>query len=559
VIAKSNMNRRSFLRIAGMTGAAATLAACAPKAAAPVAEAPKAEAPKAEAPAAEAKLSTQMTTPVKFSYLRPVWGPATHQKGADYEKELFKRANVEIESQIIPVFDYEAKFPVLVAGGTMADVMWHAGPNWGPTYDLIQQGAFLALDDLLAKYPDVKAAISDGLWDQVKSPDGKHYFFPMPLSNWVPFPIYYRVDIFKELGIADPATMDDLVAALKTIKEKKPDLVPLTAHEYSLWYFQNTAVAFGYGFGNWTADPADANPDNPAKIVPSQVTTPYKTFLGWLQQLRKDGLIDPDYLIATGKKGVDKFNAGQAAVMVGHWMGLPDWLAELKKTVPTADVSFMAPLKGPAGPMGCVTLSGYDRGFSLAAKSKDNADNIFKFLNWVFTEGYEFMTKGVEGKTFKVDADGNKISIPDAEREQGWKGDNIEPFGFVPKASDVVPGFYQTWFDIYQLYKARGFEDKMPMVRKMFEDMAANQFFDYSRGAYSPTSGKKGTQIWQQYIKPMEEKIVIDPTVPLTTWDENIKAWLDNGGNDIIKEVNDGVKDKSKPKVKYTYAGKDYK
>ena len=74
-------------------------------------------------------------------------------------------------------FDYETKFPVLVAGGTMADVMWHAGPSWGPAYDLIQQGAFLPLDDLLAKYPDVKAAIGDSLWDMVKSPDGKHYFF----------------------------------------------------------------------------------------------------------------------------------------------------------------------------------------------------------------------------------------------------------------------------------------------------------------------------------------------------------------------------------------------
>ena len=559
---KSNkLTRRSFLRVTGVAGTAAALAACAAPAARPAekpAEQPAEEKPAAEQPAAEAKLSTQLSAPVKFSYLRPVWGPATHQKGADYEMELFKRANVEIESQIVPVFDYEAKFPVLVAGGNMADVMWHAGPSWGPAYDLIQQGAFLPLNDLLDKYPDVKSAISDSLWDMTKSPDGKNYFFPMPLSNWVPFPIYYRVDTFKELGIADPETIDDLVAALKTIKEKKPDMVPLTAHEYSLWYFQNVAAAFGMNWG-WTADPEDANPDNPAKIVPGMTVQGNKDFLAWLQMLRKDGLIDPDYLVATGKKGVDKFNAGQAAVMVGHWMGLPDWLPELRKTVPDADVSFMKQLKGPGGTMGAFTLSGYDRGFSFGVQAKDKADDIFKFLNWVFTEGYEFMTKGVEGKTFTVDADGNKISIPDSERETGWKGDNIEPFGFVPKASDVIPGFYQSWKDLFNIYKARGLEDKMPMVRQMFEDSAANAVQNYNRNTFSPTDGKKGGQLNEQYIRPMQEKIAIDPTVPLTTWDDAVKAWLENGGNDIIKEVNDTQKDKSKPKVTYSYSGPDYK
>ena len=575
---KSYLSRRSFLRVFGATSATAVLAACtgavpttAPTAApaveattAPAAEAttaPAAEATTAPAESgAEAKLSTQLSSPVKFSYLRPVWGPATHQKGAAYEMELFKRANVEIESQIVPVFDYETKFPVLVAGGNMADVMWHAGPAWGPAYDLIQQGAFLPLDEHLDKYPDVKAAISDSLWDMVKSPDGNHYFFPMPLSYWVPFPVFYRADIFKELSIAEPTTLDELVAALKVIKEKKPDMVPFTGQEYSLWVLgQNLAVAFGYGFGNWVADPADPNPDNPAKIVPSRTTTQYKDFLAWLQMLRKEELIDPDYMIATGKKGVDKFNAGQAAVMTGNWAGYADWAVELKKSVSTGDIGIMPPLMGPAGPMGCCTLSGYDRGFSVASQSKDNADNIFKFLNWVYTEGYDFMHYGVEGKTYTVDAEGNNVSIPDSEREVGFKGENIEPFGFPLKSTETIPNLGQSWYDVNTVYKSRGLEDKVPMVRKMFEDHAAYAFPNYNRNSFSPSCGKKGDQLWQQYLKPMEEKIVIDPTVSLDTWDENIKLWLDNGGNDIISETNEIQKDKSKPVIKYEYKGKDYK
>jgi hypothetical protein len=336
--------------------------------------------------------------------------------------------------------------------------------------------------------------------------------------------------------------------------------VPFTGQEYSLWVLgQNLAVAFGYGFGNWVPDPADPNKDNPAKIVPSMITKPYKDFLAWLQMLRKEELIDPDYLVATGQKGVDKFTAGKAAVMTGNWAGLSDWMVELKKSTPNGDVAIMPPLKGPAGPMGCVTLSGYDRGFSLSSKSKDKADDIFKFLSWVYTEGYDFMHYGMEGKTFKVDKDGNKVSIPDSEREPGFKGENIEPFGFPLKSSETIPNLGQSWYDLNTLYKSRGQEDKMPMVRKMFEDHAANAFPNYNRNTFSPTGGKKGSQLWQQYIKPMEEKIVIDPNVSLDTWDENIKNWLENGGNDIIKETNEIQKDKSKPVIKYEYKGKDYK
>ncbi len=127
---KSKLTRRNFLRITGAAGAAAALAACAAPAAAPkAAEAPAEEPKKEEAPAAEAKLSTQLSAPVKFSYLRPVWGPATHQKGSAYELEYFKRANVEIESQIIAVFDYDTKHAVQVAGGSQPDVMWLCQPD----------------------------------------------------------------------------------------------------------------------------------------------------------------------------------------------------------------------------------------------------------------------------------------------------------------------------------------------------------------------------------------------------------------------------------------------
>jgi putative aldouronate transport system substrate-binding protein len=500
-------------------------------------------------------LSAQTKDAFRFTYLRPVWGPATHEKGAAYEKVLFEKANVVIDSMIVPVVDYEAKFLTIVAGGNLPDVMWHSGPSsMGINYDLTTQGTFLALDDYLKKYPAVKGAVSDGLWDTVKGLDGKQYFFPSPLSPWTPFPIVYRTDVFKKLGIAEPNTIDELVSALKVIRDRMPDMIPITTHEYTIWYFQNFAPAFGYGFGNWMVDP-----DNPNRIIPSAITQGHKDFLAWIQMLRKEHLLDPDYMIAKGKLGADKFMAGQAAVMVGHWASMPDWYTQLKKVAPDADVAFMKALKGPRGYMGCRAQTGFDRGFSISSKSKGKAEQIFKFLNWVYTDGYEFMKWGLEGQMYTVDAVGNKVSIPDADRAPGFQRPNWEPFGFPLKSADTLPMTGSDWKSIYDQYKQAGIESKIGMTRTMFEDAAKYAFPNYNRLTFSKTQSEVGSKLDSQYMTPMREKIVIDATAPLSLFDDAVANWLKNGGEKIIAEVNAAQKDKSAPRTKYVYSGRDYK
>ena len=541
----SNVSRRDFLKLSMTAFGAAVLASCAPT---PTPQPPEVEAkPTAPAaPTAEPMLSTDLEQPVKFSYLRPVWGPATHEKGAAYELDLFERANVEIESQIVPVFDYEVKLPVLAAGGNLADVSWHAGPAWGPAHDLIEQGAFLPLDDYLVKYPAVREALGDALWTLTRSPDGHNYFFPMPLAPYVPFPMSYRTDLYAELGLSAPDSLDELVEQLVKIKSDMPDMIPFSLHEYSLWYFQNTGTAHGYAWGNWV--PAEGEDyDSPTKIIYGRVAPEYKDFLLFVQSLRKKGVMDPDYMVTTGLKGIDKMRAGEVVVYETHWGTLHDDNAELRKTIPDGDISYMKQLMGPKQPQGALTLSGFDRGFSISIAAEDNADNIFKFLNWVYTDGYDFMYYGVEGKTYTVSEDGTKVGIPDTERDKGWEGPNIEPFGFPRKTVDVWP----KWNELKTTYAKRGVEDKLPDTVKMFKTASDNSMPNWNHLTFSPTAGEKGSQLWQQYLKPMEDRFAIDPDLAPEAWDEAIDGWLQGGGQTIIDEVNEIQKDKSPVKPVY--------
>ena len=124
-----------------------------------------------------------------------------------------------------------------------------------------------------------------------------------------------------------------------------------------------------------------------------------------------------------------------------------------------------------------------------------------------------------------LDEDGSYIDIADDKRKPGFKRENHEPFWLVPKTVDVNP----KWLDTYKSFSDNHLETKVPMLRQMFIDLANNTLQDYNRNTYSPTQGKKGGELYTQFMKPVDEKVVIDPTTPLSTVDDAIQGWLAAG------------------------------
>ena len=489
--------------------------------------------------------------PIAFSYLRPVWSNPTYEKGNEYEQMFSKIANVEISANIIPVADFNSKVIVMIAGGTDIDVIWNMGPGNPSIYDIIDQGAFLPLNDLLEKYPSTKDAIYDATWDRLVSPDGNYYFFPNPLNVFVPFPIYYRTDIIEELGLEIPTTIDEFTDFLRDIHEAKPEMVTFTTSElFSEWYFQNIYNAFGYNHG-WMEDP-----DNPGTIIPSNITKYNKDALEWINLLRREGLIDPDYMIAAGKRGSDTFKAGNAAVIAINWDSYQDLMIELRKNVPEAGIGLITSLEGPGGISGADSLTGYDRGFSLNISAADKADDIFRFLDWVYTDGYIINRYGFEGKTYNVDDKGNIIVIPSDERDPAFNNSNVDPFKFPIRSEDTSPN----WLNYYNDFMKNGLSvEDLEVMRFAYEDAVANYVPNLDKQTYSPTQAQIGTQLNEEYLRPAFEKLMIDPDADISIFDEAVEAWLANGGQAIIDEINAAQADKSAPVYNYENTGPDYR
>ena len=112
------------------------------------------------------------------------------------------------------------------------------------------------------------------------------------------------------------------------------------------------------------------------------------------------------------------------------------YYTSLMENDPDAKIGIIGPLTGPDGTQGGTRISfPMDRGYYFSSTAQD-LDGIMAFLNWSLTDGNDFRKWGVEGKTYTVDENGVKHSIPDTEREADWVSAQIEPLTFVHVPED---------------------------------------------------------------------------------------------------------------------------
>jgi multiple sugar transport system substrate-binding protein len=143
--------------------------------------------------------------------------------------DKFEKANpgITIDAQNVPWNSYYDTLYTSIAGGSGPDaamVKLFAQPR------LVEMGALEPIGDRIAKWPG-KADLLDNLLDINKGPDGKQYYLPV---QYVVLYLYYRADMFKELGLTPP----------KTCAEFREDAIKLTRDTNG----DGTPNVYGFGF-----------------------------------------------------------------------------------------------------------------------------------------------------------------------------------------------------------------------------------------------------------------------------------------------------------------------
>lgn len=189
--------------------------------------------------------------------------------------------------------------------------------------------------------------------------------------------LFYRTDILKELGLKPPKSLEELVAAIKVVKQKKPGMVPFAS--------RGLAAAVPYTFSNWVHNYGGEFTDKAGKSALSSpaVLKALEEYATLLKDFGPPGVINYSFpqLTALQQNGqvVFTFQSGNEFANV----------MSVKQR--TADTEVM-PL--PPGPGGSVpTVIGWQ--LSMSPHSRKQAQAWY-FLQWATSKEMQIKF-GVEG------------------------------------------------------------------------------------------------------------------------------------------------------------------
>ncbi|ONI81729.1 ABC transporter substrate-binding protein [Saccharothrix sp. ALI-22-I] len=257
-------------------------------------------------------------------------------------------------------------------------------------------GGFAELD--LGQWSESKDLLPEVL--DTGTVDGKVYGVPWYVGVRA---LYYRTDIFQELNIQPPATLDEIAPLARKIRAAKPDLLGISAGGK----YTYGAMPFVWANGG---DIAKKDGDNYVSAIDSAES---KAGLKQYTELLADDICPPAQCAANGgDASVEAFRAGKAAMVVGG-----DFNRKSVDASTAAGKYAVVPLPGKkAGEIAPAFAGGNLLGVMKGSERKTLANQFLQLLGG----------KAYQRKMF--DAMGNMPTFGDVQDEVAKANPVLEPF-----------------------------------------------------------------------------------------------------------------------------------
>lgn len=235
---------------------------------------------------------------------------------------------------------YEQKWKLAMASGEIPDAsavsqidaaqLYEAGL----TYDMTEYWDKYASD--LTKTV-ASADNGNAIMAAVKNEDGEMVGIPQVSAALDTYRyLWIRSDWMRNLGLEAPKTLDDLKAIMEAFATQDPDgNGEDDTYSYligkDLWYqLEGLFWCFGAYPDTWL-------PDENGNLVYGATLPEMKDALAWLQEMYKNGWIDPEFVVKDDVKANEMIVAGKTGMTSGgHWIVLNE-LAQSREMNPEAD------------------------------------------------------------------------------------------------------------------------------------------------------------------------------------------------------------------------------
>lgn len=479
-----------------------------------------------------------------------------------YTRYLKEQLNIQNDN----IFEVEGKdytdvIRVAVAAKNLPDVMIVEG------LDVLNQ---LVEEDLIAdlttvyeqcaseRIKDIYKSYGDTIVDMVTF-DGKMMALPETNISDGPNMLWLRKDWMDQLGLEEPKTIADAEYIIQQFIEKDPGgngpgktIGLVSTAELSGGWGYDYEYQLDVIFTSYNAYPKQWVEDGQGDIIYGSIQPEAKEALAHIQKLYQDGLLDNQFLIRTADNIIELVVSGECGSFFGPWwapnnplmaslQNQPNavWKPYLLETEEDGTTSFVA--QNPTTK------------FVVVRKGYDHPEIIMKLVSVLFDQArYQDMDNVELAEYYKknVDPTARPLAI------------NVDYYDALDRcyenlskalAGELAIGnlelLEQSYYELCKEYlknpEVAGVEGWAAYATRIEAcELLSTTSIHKIRGYYFGNT-QTMDQIWWK-LESLEKQAyleIVTGVKPLDYFDEYVEQWMELGGIEIIKEVNEMIQE----------------
>jgi len=430
-----------------------------------------------------------------------------------YLNYIEQDTGLDIQVNTPPTEVYNEKLDVIMSSGNLPDMLHTYEPVWFDNY--VKQGAFMPLDELIDKYgPHLKEKIPAEVWERVKY-GGKIYAVPSLNEVTGVELMYARKDWLDRLGLEPPETLDEYYEVIRAFAQDDPDGNGVQ-DTIGLIFTSDLGRSSPF-FGAFGTQLNDTWFERDGQLVYGSTLPETKEALAFFAKLYRENLLDREFPLNLQNNLFEKIEDGQVGLFSATWYDTRGPIAANMKKDPNAE---WIPLEYPIGPGGQKGVYGKDiiRGYNVIPAESKHAAEVIQLLDFI-AENYKTLKLGFENEIW-------------------WWQDGKIVTDFALHDEHLYRGIYQSLVDVPDelLFKERldslGDFNLYDNLQRISPNIMPSAFY----GVPTPAMGK-----YSKKLDTMEDVFIkiIMGLEPLDAFDEYVKQWKEQGGDEITKEVNE--------------------
>lgn len=333
-----------------------------------------------------------------------------------------------------------------------------------------------------------------------------------------------RKDWLDNVGLDIPTTIDEFYNVLKAFKEQDPDqngqddTYGMIVTNYIDGPLNNIAIWLGAP-NQWGVD------EETGELIPMQMTDEFVDALNFMKQCYEEGLINQDMATYDSNNWNEQFLQSKAGVIIDVADRARRLAQNMQTTVPEAVVDvFGYVAKDADSDPRTLPTTGYS-GYYVFPKSAVASEEDLDFILTVMDkcndqEALNLINYGIEGRNYTLDENGYVVLETDSSLTAEYSDLNQFATLIIPAERTVA---YTT-----------------DVAQKIDEVYAENEVWAVANPAepyVSDTYSIKGPQL-DAIIAEANTKYIVGQ-ISFEEWQAQIERWRSQGGDDIIKEMNE--------------------